>query len=87
MDHNTVSRRHSLKLKMERVTARQRRTRSYFRHRIKLADLWTLLTMDKYYNCCWHTSQRQVNNLRGNFKSWIGRHKPDNDVELYVKTN
>ena len=42
MDHNTVSRGHSLKLKKERVTARQRR--SYFRHRV--LNRWNSLTED-----------------------------------------
>ncbi|KAI0207563.1 hypothetical protein LSAT2_007774 [Lamellibrachia satsuma] len=50
----------------------------------KLAYLWTLLTMDQHYNCCWHTSQRRVNNLRDSFKSWNGRHNPGDDVELYM---
>ncbi|KAI0221857.1 hypothetical protein LSAT2_026880 [Lamellibrachia satsuma] len=35
----------------------------------KLTDLWTLLTMDQHYNCCWHTSQRRVDNLGANFQS------------------
>ena len=42
MDHNTVTREHSLKLKKERVTARQRR--SYFRHRV--VNRWNSLTDD-----------------------------------------
>ncbi|KAI0217373.1 hypothetical protein LSAT2_030786 [Lamellibrachia satsuma] len=51
-----------------------------------LTDLLTLLTMDQYHNCCWHTSQRRVNNnFLGNFTLWIGRHNPGVDVELYVK--
>ena len=42
MDHSTVTRGHSLKLKKERVTARQRR--SYFRHRV--VNRWNSLTED-----------------------------------------
>ena len=42
MDHNTVTRGHSLTLKKERVTARQRR--SYFRHRV--VNRWNSLTED-----------------------------------------
>ena len=42
MDHNTVTRGHSLKLKKERVTARQRR--SYFRYRV--VNRWNSLTED-----------------------------------------
>ena len=42
MDHNTVTTGHSLKLKEERVTARQRR--SYFRHRV--VNRWNSLTED-----------------------------------------
>ena len=34
---------------------------------------------------CWPTSQRREDNLGDNFKSWIGRHNPRDDVELYVK--
>ncbi|KAI0229859.1 hypothetical protein LSAT2_019730 [Lamellibrachia satsuma] len=51
----------------------------------KLTDLWTLLTMDQHYNRCWPTSQRRVDNLGDNFKSWIGRHNPRDDVELYTQ--
>ena len=42
MDHNTVTRGHSLKLKKEHMTARQRR--SYFRHRV--VNRWNSLTED-----------------------------------------
>ncbi|KAI0231814.1 hypothetical protein LSAT2_017827 [Lamellibrachia satsuma] len=56
--------------KFESVLMRYRLTES------KITDLWTLLTMDQHFNCCWHTSQRKVDNLWDNFKSWIGRHNP-----------
>ncbi|KAI0223154.1 hypothetical protein LSAT2_025620 [Lamellibrachia satsuma] len=51
----------------------------------KFADLWTVLTMDQHYNGCWHTSQRRVDNLGDNFISWIVRHNPCDDVELYSR--
>ncbi|KAI0213198.1 hypothetical protein LSAT2_001793 [Lamellibrachia satsuma] len=51
----------------------------------KLTDVWTLFTMGQHYNCCWPTSQRRVDNFGNNFESWIGRHDPRDDVELYTQ--